>query len=588
MGEVSYKDFRDRIRKRIWPAGEPRNLRDPHTEMIRRAMVVVGQWLDRLQINHTSVFPACSTYVQCAKTIVPMPNGFIRRVFTIANDEWCDPVYYWLEPYPVLECRARNLTRDWAAPANHNMPALQQGIRFAEASTDSSAGRAQIGQWALWRNRLYIYPWLQSNERLVVEWDGWKQHWQDDDVLDDEFWTTDVEEAIETHVRWNHEKNYGDPARAKFFKDEFNNPNDGGLLGNLMYWDRRKVEQRDWIQPCPTRRLPTSAEIADDVAPTPSPDSQFAIIGDFGNPNNGTAEKDVAAMVKTWNDGEKFFIVTTGDNIYAPENDYARAVGAFYSEFLTEDLTTNRFWPALGNHDYTDPVGGLADFQGYFTLPNNERYYDFVKGATHFFVLNSSLQSLGGTPPDPDGLTSTSRQAEWLRVKLKLSTAKWKVVIVQDPPYTLGTDYPGHSILRWPFQSWGADVVISGDTHAYERYEVDGFPYVVCGCSGTVLTNSFNPDNAGTLVNLLKAKTNSGYGAIKGTATCEELRLDFYLLPGVLFDSLVLTKTKQKDFAKSTHAVVHTGEEAAYFVDPETGGIFVDPETGGQFRDPEQ
>ena len=42
----------------------------------------------------------------------------------------------------------------------------------------------------------------------------------------------------------------------------------------------------------------------------------------------------------------------------------------------------------MGNHDFTDGGGSTAYFN-YFTLPNNERYYDYVQGPVHFFVIDS-------------------------------------------------------------------------------------------------------------------------------------------------------------------------------------------------------
>lgn len=552
MGQVSYKDFRTRIRRRIWVSpGEPRNLVSTHDEMFKQAMIEIGKWVEILQVNNTSVFKACSTYVQCAKTLTDAPAGVIRRVYTIANDVWCDPVSYWREDFQRLECMARNLITNWVAPENRGLPALQQGVRLAEASTDINPGtdnvygRARIGVWAVYRKRLYLFPWLQSNESLVVEWDGFKTDWTDDDVLDEDYWTPDVEAAIETFVRWKHEQNFGAPDRAATFKREFYGDamNPGGQLGDLIYWSKKQIEQQESIEPCASPRVPTTAEVEDDATPAVTPDSAFAIIGDYGKPTNGTAELDVATMVKGWDDGEKFFIVTAGDNIYTPTTSYEEAVTPFYGDYITDDLTTNRFWPALGNHDYNDPIGGLDAYQEYFTLPNNERYYDFVKGATHFFILNSSLQTLGAQPPDPDGLSVTSKQALWLKAKLALSTAKWKIVVVQDPPYTLHpADYPGHAILRYPFKDWGADVVVSGDFHAYERYEVSGFPYIVCGCGGATLEGSFHADGGNVVTPFNKFKQLGTYGAIRGTATCTELVLQFRGLGDVVVDELKLTK----------------------------------------------
>ena len=105
----------------------------------------------------------------------------------------------------------------------------------------------------------------------------------------------------------------------------------------------------------------------------------------------------------------------------------------------------NKFFPALGDHDYDD-AGTInvlpTTYTNYFNLPgygytsssNNERYYDFVYGPVHFFVLNT-YDVAGG---EPDGVTSTSIQGEWLRTQLAASTSTWNVVVVPNPPYSSG------------------------------------------------------------------------------------------------------------------------------------------------------
>lgn len=110
----------------------------------------------------------------------------------------------------------------------------------------------------------------------------------------------------------------------------------------------------------------------------------FAVIGDFGS---GSAnEAAVAAKVAQWIPD---FVVTTGDNSYGT-NSIDFNIGQFYSQYIGDytgiygaGADTNRFFPSLGNHDYTDG-GGLTAYLNYFSLPgagvlsslssNNERY----------------------------------------------------------------------------------------------------------------------------------------------------------------------------------------------------------------------
>src|SRR6185369_16739457 len=135
----------------------------------------------------------------------------------------------------------------------------------------------------------------------------------------------------------------------------------------------------------------------------------------------------------------------------------------------------NRFWPSLGNHDWM--TASAQPYLNYFALPNNERYYDFVKGDVHFFVIDSD-------PAETDGTSSTSTQGNWLKNKLAASSSKWKVVYFHHAPYCSDQMHGSTTYMQWPFKTWGADIVLSGHAHIYERIITDGFPYIVNGLGG--------------------------------------------------------------------------------------------------------
>lgn len=217
---------------------------------------------------------------------------------------------------------------------------------------------------------------------------------------------------------------------------------------------------------------------------------KFAAIGDYGLA--GPDELAVANLVKSWNPD---FIITVGDNNYewGSWSTIDTNIGQYYHEYIYPYIgnfgtgsTVNRFWPCLGNHDLYTNYG--FPYYNYFTLPNNERYYDYVVGNVHFFSMNSDFggYEYGGVIWEPDGIDSNSVQAQWLKQKLAASTSKWKVVYIHHPPYL--SILPGYldifSKIRWPFKKWGASVVLSGHAHWYERLNLDDFPYFINGLGG--------------------------------------------------------------------------------------------------------
>lgn len=282
----------------------------------------------------------------------------------------------------------------------------------------------------------------------------------------------------------------------------------------------------------------------------------FAVIGDYGVGNEN--EQKVADMVASW---KPDLIITTGDNYYSVAGGtgsarYDESIGAYYCAYLKGitttgslcpspggALTTNRFFPSLGNHDYSDTgnwTGPPSIYTDYFNLPGvgyssssgNERYYDFVAGPVHFFVLNSNAGL------EPDGTNATSIQAQWLRANLAESTSSWNVVYFHSPPFSSGTE-GSNTWMQWPFEEWGADAVLSGDEHFYERIVRGQLVYFVNGVGGDYRYNFVTPPVSGS-----EFRYNVNWGAQRVTATPDKLRFEFFSVEngGKLVDSYSLTK----------------------------------------------
>lgn len=287
---------------------------------------------------------------------------------------------------------------------------------------------------------------------------------------------------------------------------------------------------------------------------------EFAAIGDFGAAATGYAdsEKLVAKMVKNWNPG---FIITLGDNNYkdGAAETIVQNIGKYYCGYIynkdapdkqrcegwANDHKTNLFFPTLGNHDwYTSKAQPYID---YFTqLPSSDqgktRYYDFVQGPVHFFALDSeSIEACeedwceGESPCadcekpgqhyEPDGAGPDSTQAEWLKKALKASTSPWNIVYFHHTPYTCKNS---SKWMRWDFKKWGANAVIAGHKHRYERGWVKGdsdFPYFTNGVGGTKLSEC-DPDDCSKKFE--EVIFQNIYGAMWVKAKPDEIRFEFY------------------------------------------------------------
>ncbi len=333
-------------------------------------------------------------------------------------------------------------------------------------------------------------------------------------------------------------------------------------------------------------------------SPAPHPTSnqvRFAVIGDFGS---GSAyEKAVAEEIMRWRPD---FIITAGDNRYG-RTTYDQVIGQFFCDYLTDagqgaycdggvvadqaylplivsesgfrwrsatlrwlapwlqceswgdgasatrnqgTFGSNAFFPTLGNHDYSDGQG-VQEYLAYFTLPGrdfqntsgNERYYDFVWGPVHFFMLNSNYQ-------EPDGNTQTSIQAKWLQTQLARSTSPWNIVVFHHPPFSSSSGHGSNPWMQWPFEAWGADAVIGGHDHTYERLHVGGIPYFVNGLGGQSRYGFADPLPESVV------RYNKDFGAMRVDADETSITFQFITRSGEVIDEY----TMHAPSATSSHA----------------------------------
>jgi len=292
-----------------------------------------------------------------------------------------------------------------------------------------------------------------------------------------------------------------------------------------------------WQLPNGTLERPVPGSRLSPFTTTSSQGTTFAIISDYGS--NSSNEAAVANLVKSW---QPQFILTCGDNNYpnGASSTIDVNIGKYYHSYIKpytgtygSGASVNSFFPTLGNHDVITSNG--APYLQYFTLPGNERYYDFVKGDVHFFAINSNSS-------EPNGTSSTSTQGTWLKNKLAASTSKWKVVYFHHSPFSSDNVNGSQTRMQWPFKAWGADVVISGHSHVYERIIRDNFPYIVNGLGGSSIYGFKTSPVSGSVI-----RYNQKYGALKVTVTSTSLNFKFYNTSYSQIDSYTLVKQGTKN-----------------------------------------
>jgi hypothetical protein len=214
-------------------------------------------------------------------------------------------------------------------------------------------------------------------------------------------------------------------------------------------------------------------------------------------------------------------VITLGDNQY----DTAK-LSSFKQVF---DPTWGRFkaimHPGLGNHEYL--TSGAAGYFDYFNGIGNQTgaagnrsqgYYSFNVGSWHLIALNTN-----------DGCTivacgAASAQEKWLRADLAAYPAACTLAYWHAPRFSSG--YSGNNTytqaLWQDLYNVGADVVLSGHSHDYERFapqdasgklnRTSGIREFVVGTGGaffTSLSSSPKPNS--------EVRQNNTFGVLKLT-----------------------------------------------------------------------
>ena len=187
--------------------------------------------------------------------------------------------------------------------------------------------------------------------------------------------------------------------------------------------------------------------------PAASEDVVFVGAGDIANCDLLSGARATATLL----DGIEGTIFTLGDHAYA------QGTKAEFKECYepTWGRHKARTRPTPGNHDYmTDRGRPYFDYFGAAAGSPKLGYYSFDLGAWHIISLNSSVP--GGVPA----------QAKWLREDLAAHPVDCVLAYWHEPVYSSGPHTPEqtmHGLWSILYKA-GADVVMNGHDHLYERF----------------------------------------------------------------------------------------------------------------------
>jgi lysophospholipase L1-like esterase len=155
-------------------------------------------------------------------------------------------------------------------------------------------------------------------------------------------------------------------------------------------------------------------------------------------------------------------VFTLGDN--------EQSDGALWKFQQSFDPTWGRvksiIHPAVGNHEYGTPgASGYFSYFGTAAGDPSKGYYSFDIGAWHIIVLNGNCNRVGGCG-------AGSPQEQWLKEDLAASPAACTLAYWHQPRFSSGGHGDNLAYDAWwqDLYNAGADVVLNGHDHYYERF----------------------------------------------------------------------------------------------------------------------
>ncbi len=278
----------------------------------------------------------------------------------------------------------------------------------------------------------------------------------------------------------------------------------------------------------PTSEAPTPepTSVSSTTVPSTSGDAVLVAAGDLacdpasGSFNGGqgtrTECRQMAVSDLVVADREMTAFAALGDLQYADgtSSAFRTSYDPSYGRVLDRTI------PVVGNHEYqTRDASGYFGYFGSRAGDPAKGYYSTDVGPWHVVVLNSNCGEVG--------CGSGSAQEQWLRADLADSPAMCTVALMHHPRYSSGEhgDNRAVSDLWDTLQQGGADLVLAGHDHDYERFapmdsagrlDPQGMRQFVVGTGGkgnrgfgSIRTNSEAHDSSSFGVLRLKLGANS-------------------------------------------------------------------------------
>ena len=268
-------------------------------------------------------------------------------------------------------------------------------------------------------------------------------------------------------------------------------------------------------------RTPTSVSSPTRTPTASSTPSSGSVVlvgaGDISRCDNNNDEATAKLL-----DGISGTVFTAGDNVYdsGTTSEYANCYDPTWGR------NKARTKPVPGNHEYQ-----TSGASGYFQYFNNvPSYYAYNLGAWRIYALNSEIDT-----------SASGAQGTWLQSDLAANPKQCVLAYWHKPRWSSGSTHGSDSGMQAIWQilyNAGADLVINGHEHNYERFAQmnvsgaavsQGMREIVVGTGGA------SHYGFGSALSTSEVRNSSTYGVLKLTLSGSSYSWQFVPVAGSTF-----------------------------------------------------
>jgi len=170
--------------------------------------------------------------------------------------------------------------------------------------------------------------------------------------------------------------------------------------------------------------------------------------------------------------------------------------------FQVADGMLSKFaiFPVIGNHEYHNPNGetnpptAADQYHWAYDMP---LYYSFDCADVRFVILNSPdpTNCASGSDDPQTSLALAQSQAPWLEDQLE-NTMAGTFTIHHHPIWDNGRTNINSDLEPWEtlYHTYNISANFAGHVHNYQRFMVEGIPYIIAGIGGGICADLADPD----------------------------------------------------------------------------------------------